>query len=155
MPKPETTPFDDSIDSTANDSEGDEVPYDRTMVIGELLALEFDDDQPYTHGELDKMNDDDLIDLYNSEMFPGADAPPNGIIDDDDADEEVECSVCGVTKVCDFEDEDGEPICADCEEDGDDEEVESADEILESETDEEEEEDGEESSDDVDETEES
>ncbi len=153
-PKSPTTPF-DPLDSTATDSGGDEVPYDRSMVIGELLALEFDDDQPYTRAELDKLDDDQLIDLYDSEMFgsEGADAPPEG--DDADEgdfeDEEVECSICGVTKVCDFEDDLGEPICAECEELGDDEEVESADEIVESETEEEGEDDG----DDIDETEES
>ncbi len=125
MAKSETTPF-DPLDSTSNDSGGDEVPYDRSMVIGELLALEFDDDKPYTRAELDKLNDDQLIDLYDSEMFgaEGADAPPDddadsGELEEGDADEEVECSVCGVTKVCDFEDEEGEPICADCEESDD------------------------------------
>lgn len=133
MPTP-TTPFDPTVHAPDNDSGGDEVPYDRTMVIGELLALEFDDDPPYTRSELDKMDDDDLIDLYNSEMF-GAEAPPDGT-ELDNADEEVECSVCGVTRVCDFEDDEGEPICSECEDEGDDEEVESADEIVESETEE-------------------
>jgi len=117
MPKSETTPFDPLDSPDSPDSGGDEVPYDREMVIGELLQLEFDDDPPYTRLELDKMSDDQLCDLYESEMFD-AEAPP----DDDaagDADEEVECSVCGVTKVCDFEDDDGEPICAECEESAD------------------------------------
>lgn len=138
------TPFDDSINSIANDSGGDEVPYDRTMVIGELLALEFDDDQPYTRAELDKMNDDQLIDLYNSEMFSdsGGDLSP---------DEEVECSICGVTKVCEFESDEEEPICADCEsEESDDSPGDDDVEEVESEIDEEEEGD----EDDIDETEE-
>ena len=114
MPVP-TTPFDPIDSPDSPDSGGDEVPYDREMVIGELLELEFDDDQPYTRQELDKMSDDQLIDLYDSEMW-GTAVPPG---DDDDADEEVECSICGVAKVCDFEDDDGEPICAECEESAD------------------------------------
>jgi hypothetical protein len=111
MPEKLTTPF-DPLDSPNNNSEGDEVPYDREMVIGELLTLEFDDDPPYTRAELDKMNDDQLIDLYDSEMWPSAPGDDDVV---DAADEEVECCICNVVKVCEFEDEDGEPICADCE----------------------------------------
>ena len=142
-----TTPFDPIDSSDSSDSGGDEVPYDREMVIGELLQLEFDDDPPYTRTELDKMSDDQLIDLYDSEMW-GTAVPPR---DDDDADEEVECSVCGVAKVCDFEDDLGEPICAECEESADSP---GEDVDVDSEIDEEEEE-SEDSEDDLDDEEES
>ncbi len=152
MPDKLTTPF-DPIDSPDNDSGGDEVPYDREMVIGELLELEFDDDPPYTRAELDKMSDDQLIDLYDSAMF-GAEAPPDDDAGDaeldDDADVPVECSVCAHIKVCDFEDIDGEPVCAACEESADSP---GEDVDVDSETDEDEE--GEDDGDeDVDETEE-
>lgn len=160
MSNKSTTPFDtDPIDSTSsdsNDSGGDEVAYDREMVIGELLNLEFDDDPPYTRAELDKMSDDQLCDLYNSEMFETSADVPGDDFELDNADEEVECCICGVVKICDFEDQDGEPICAECEES--DDSPGEVEEEVDSETDEEGEEDSEddeESSDDVDETEES